>query len=46
MIDKYIEKLIALADHHTIIEKGQVAWQGSSKELSLDQGLWQRYLGV
>ncbi|MGY1917467.1 ABC transporter ATP-binding protein [Pseudomonas tolaasii] len=46
VIDKYVEKLIALADHHTIIEKGQVAWQGSSKELASDKGLWQRYLGV
>jgi hypothetical protein len=26
VIDKYVEKLIALADRHTIIERGQVVW--------------------
>lgn len=46
MIDKYVEKLIALADHHTIIERGQVVWQGSSRELDADHGIWQRYLGI
>ncbi len=30
VIDKYVEKLIALADRHTIIERGQVVWQGGS----------------
>lgn len=46
VIDKYVEKLIALADHHTIIERGQVVWQGSSRELDADHGIWQRYLGI
>lgn len=46
VIDKYVEKLIALADHHTIIERGQVVWQGSSPELDADHGIWQRYLGI
>jgi branched-chain amino acid transport system ATP-binding protein len=46
VIDKYVEKLIALADHHTLIERGQMVWQGSSAELAADHGLWQRYLGV
>ena len=46
VIDKYVEKLIQLADHHTIIERGQVVWQGSSAELNLDHGLWHRYLGI
>jgi branched-chain amino acid transport system ATP-binding protein len=46
VIDKYVEKLIALADQHTIIERGQVVWQGSSSELDADHGIWQRYLGI
>ena len=46
VIDKYVERLVALADRHTIIERGKVAWQGSSAELDADRGLWHRYLGV
>jgi len=46
VIDKYIERLVQLADRHTIIERGRVAWQGSSPELDADRNLWHRYLGV
>jgi len=46
VIDKYIERLVRLADRHTIIERGRVAWQGTSRELDADRGLWHRYLGV
>ena len=46
VIDKYIERLVQLADRHTIIERGRVAWQGSSAELDADRNLWHRYLGV
>jgi branched-chain amino acid transport system ATP-binding protein len=46
VIDKYIERLVRLADRHTIIERGRVAWQGSSSALNADRGLWHRYLGV
>ncbi len=46
VIDKYVERLIRLADRHTIIERGRVAWQGTSGELDADHGLWHRYLGV
>jgi len=46
VIDKYVERLIQLADHHTIIEKGRVVWQGSSTELDADHGIWHRYLGI
>lgn len=46
VIDKYVERLIKIADHHTIIERGRVAWQGSSAELDADHALWHRYLGV
>jgi branched-chain amino acid transport system ATP-binding protein len=46
VIDKYIERLVKLADRHTIIERGRVAWQGTSRELDADRDLWHRYLGV
>ena len=46
VIDKYIERLVKLADRHTIIERGRVAWQGSSAALDADRELWHRYLGV
>ena len=46
VVDKYVEKLIALADRHTILERGQVVWRGSSAELDADHGIWHRYLGL
>jgi len=46
VVDKYVEKLIELADHHTIVERGQVVWQGSSTDLDADHGIWHRYLGI
>jgi branched-chain amino acid transport system ATP-binding protein len=46
VIDKYIERLVRLADRHTIIERGRVAWRGTSSELDADRSLWHRYLGV
>jgi branched-chain amino acid transport system ATP-binding protein len=46
VIDKYIERLVKLAVRNTIIERGRVAWQGSSAELDADRTLWQRYLGI
>jgi branched-chain amino acid transport system ATP-binding protein len=46
VIDKYVERLIALAKHHTILERGRVVWQGTSEALAADHGVWRRYLGV
>ena len=46
VIDKYVERLIEIADQHTIVERGRVVWQGSSKELAADPQIWQRYVGV
>jgi len=46
VIDKYVQRLIPLADRHVILEKGRVAWSGSSAELGADPSVWQRYLGV
>jgi len=46
VIDKYVERLVQLADHHTILERGRVVWHGDSATLSADRSLWHRYLGV
>ena len=46
VIDKYVGRLVAIADRHVILEKGRVAWQGSSAALGADRALWHRYLGV
>ncbi|MEO8924595.1 MAG: ABC transporter ATP-binding protein [Caldimonas sp.] len=46
VIDKYVQRLIQLADRHVILEKGRVAWTGTSAELDADPSIWQGYLGV
>jgi len=46
IIDKYVERLIRLADRHTLVERGRVVWHGTSAALEADHGLWQRYLGI
>ena len=46
VVDKYVERLIPIADTHTIIERGRVVWRGTSPELASDHALWHRYLGV
>jgi branched-chain amino acid transport system ATP-binding protein len=46
VIDKYVERLVEIADHHTVLSRGRVAWRGSSAELAADRELWHRYLGV
>ena len=46
VIDKYVQRLIKLANHHTIVERGRVVWQGDSAQLAADPPLWQRYIGV
>ena len=46
VVDKNIGALARLADHHVILEKGQVVWQGDSAALRADPSLTARYLGV
>ena len=46
VIDKYVQRLVALANRHTIVERGRVVWQGDSAQLAADPGLWHRYIGV
>ena len=46
IIDKYVQRLVQLANHHTIIERGQVVWQGDSETLASHPELWERYVGI
>jgi branched-chain amino acid transport system ATP-binding protein len=46
VVDKYVQRLIRLADHHTVVERGRVAWAGSSAALAAEPALWQKHLGV
>lgn len=46
VIDKYVQRLMDLADHHTVLERGRVVWAGDSAALRADPERWQRYLGV
>jgi branched-chain amino acid transport system ATP-binding protein len=46
IVDKYVNRLVDLADRHVIIERGRVAWRGTSAALAADRSLWTRYLGA
>jgi branched-chain amino acid transport system ATP-binding protein len=46
VVDKYVHRLMDLADRHLILERGRVVWQGGSAALAADRSLWTRYLTV
>jgi branched-chain amino acid transport system ATP-binding protein len=46
LIDKHVERLVAVADRHTIVERGRAVWSGDSASLAADTSLWHRYLGI
>ena len=46
VIDKNVEALIRIADRHYIIERGKVAWTGTSGDLAATPVVQHRYLGV
>ncbi len=46
VVDKYIDRLLKLADHHVVLERGRVVWKGNSDALDADRDVWSRYLGV
>ena len=46
VVDKNLVPLLKLADSHHIVEKGQVAWSGSSAQLRSDYQSLSRYLSV
>ena len=46
VIDKDIAALTGIADRHYILEKGRVAWSGTSDALTAEPDLIHRFLGV
>ncbi len=46
VVDKNLVPLLALADHHFVIEKGQVVWHGSSAALKAAPEISHKYLGA
>jgi len=46
VVDKDIDALSALADHHVILEKGVAVWSGSNAELQRDEAARNRYLSI
>ena len=46
IIDKNIKAIARLADHHYIIDKGRIVWNGNSSALVDTPDLKSRYLGV
>jgi branched-chain amino acid transport system ATP-binding protein len=46
VIDKNVDALSAFADRHVIVEKGRVAWTGTSLELKRDPSVKDRFLHV
>ena len=46
VIDKYLERLLSLADQHHILERGRVVWQGDSQSLKARPEVWRQYLSV
>ena len=46
IIDKNLDALFDLAEHHYVMEKGMIVWSGTTSELAGDNELKSRYLGV
>jgi branched-chain amino acid transport system ATP-binding protein len=46
VIDKELEALCELADRHYVLEKGEIAWAGSTAELMANPAIHETYLGV
>ena len=46
IIDKNLDELMKIADRHYIMEKGRVVWSGNTAEISTNDQLKARYLGV
>jgi branched-chain amino acid transport system ATP-binding protein len=46
VVDKNVDALASFADRHVVVEKGRVAWTGTSQELRSDPSVKDRYLHV
>lgn len=46
LVDKNLEDLLALADRHVILSKGEIVFDGTTEALKADAALIHRHLGV
>jgi branched-chain amino acid transport system ATP-binding protein len=46
VIDKNVRRLMDLADHHYVIEKGRIVWSGDSGALRASPDIVHQYMGV
>jgi branched-chain amino acid transport system ATP-binding protein len=46
VIDKEIERITAFADRHYVLDRGSIAWSGSSAQLAQRPDVVETYLGV
>ena len=46
VVDKNVDALASFADRHVVVEKGRVAWTGTSQDLRSDPTVKDRYLHV
>ncbi len=46
VVDKNLKDLLRIADKNFVVERGRVAWSGSSDQLRADPEVMERYLGV
>ena len=46
IVDKNLDNLIHIANYHYVLEKGQIAWHGTSAEITDQQAFAEKYLGV
>jgi branched-chain amino acid transport system ATP-binding protein len=46
VIDKNVKAIARLADHHYILDKGRIVWDGNSTSMLKTPGLTARYLGI
>ena len=46
IVDRNLDELMRLADRHNVVEKGRVAWRGTSPELTAERAQIERRIGV
>ena len=46
VIDKNLDELMKIADRHYVMDKGRVVWSGDTAQISNNDQLKARYLGV
>jgi branched-chain amino acid transport system ATP-binding protein len=46
VVDKVVDALLRLADRHVILERGRVAWAGTSAEFAADRSIREAFLAV